>query len=63
MALGVEVVVDGGMDGKETLGCPGRLETLHFSFSSSDGLVRILSPIVHVLPTFVMLGKTKLAER
>ena len=23
MALGVEVVVDGGMDGKETLGCPG----------------------------------------
>jgi hypothetical protein len=46
MALDVECVVDGGVNGQETLGGSGRFETLHLALAPSCRLVRILSPIV-----------------
>ena len=46
MTLDVEVVVDGGVDGEKALRGSGRLEALHFSFSSSDRLMRVLGSIV-----------------
>jgi hypothetical protein len=38
MALDVEVIVDGGMNGQEALGWPGRLEPLHLVLASSHRL-------------------------
>src|SRR5580704_6714581 len=46
MALDVECVVDGGVNGQETLGGSGRFETLHLALAPSCRLMRILSPIV-----------------
>ena len=46
MALNVESVLDGGMDGQEALSGSGRFETLHLARAPSCWLVRILSPIV-----------------
>jgi hypothetical protein len=46
MALDVECVVGGGVNGQETLGGSGRFETLHLALASSCRLMRILSPIV-----------------
>jgi hypothetical protein len=41
MALNVEIVVDGGVNGQEALSRFGRFETLHLALASSDRLVRI----------------------
>jgi hypothetical protein len=46
MALDVESVLDGGMNGQEALGGSGRFETLHLALTPSRRQVRILSPIV-----------------
>ena len=46
MALDVERVVDGGMNGQETLGGSGRFETLHLALAPSRRLMRILGPVV-----------------
>jgi hypothetical protein len=46
MALDVECVVDGGVNGQETLGGSGRFETLHLALAPSCRLMRILGPIV-----------------
>jgi hypothetical protein len=46
MALDVESVLDGGVNGQEALGRSGRFETLHLALAPSCRLVRILSPIV-----------------
>src|SRR6202044_4278363 len=43
MALDVECVVDGGVNGQETLGGSGRFETLHLALAPSCRLMRILS--------------------
>ncbi len=46
MALDVECVVDGGVNGQETLGGSGRFETLHLALAPSCRLMRILGPVV-----------------
>jgi hypothetical protein len=46
VALKVERVVDGSGHIEKTLGRASRLEPLHFSFSSSDDLLRVLGAIV-----------------
>ena len=46
MALDVECVVDGGVNGQETLGGSGRFETLHLALAPSSRLMRILGPVV-----------------
>jgi hypothetical protein len=46
VALDVECVVDGGVNGQETLGGSGRFETLHLALAPSCRLMRILNPIV-----------------
>ncbi len=45
MALDVEGVVDGSMDGQKALRRSRRLEALHSSFALPDRQVRILCPI------------------
>ncbi len=39
VALDVEEIVDGGMDGQKSLGGAGRFEALHLSLSSSNRLM------------------------
>jgi hypothetical protein len=46
VALDVECVVDGGVNGQETLGGSGRFETLHLALAPSCRLMRILGPVV-----------------
>ena len=46
MALDVECVVDGGVNGQETLGGSGRFETLHLALAPSCRLMRILGLVV-----------------
>jgi len=46
MALDVEGIVNGGVNGQESLGRSRRFESLHLAFASSRRLMRILSPIV-----------------
>ena len=53
MALVVEGVVDGPVEGKETLRRPSRFEALHLPFSSTDDLMRILRPVVGSEAAFV----------
>src|SRR5690606_6902698 len=53
MALDVEVVVGGVVHRDEALGGTYRLEPLHLTFSSSEGLVGYLDPLVLVNPLFV----------
>ena len=60
MALDVECVVDGGVNGQEALGRSGRFETLHLAFASSCWLVRILSPIVLAQALFVVSRQSHL---
>ena len=48
VALDVECVVDGGVNGQETLGGSGRFETLHLALAPSCRLMRILGPVVCV---------------
>ena len=53
MALDVEGVLDGGMNGQKALGWSRRFETLHLALTPSCRLVRILSPIVFAQALFV----------
>jgi hypothetical protein len=46
MALDIESVLDGGVNGQEALGWSGRFETPHLALSPSCRLMRTLSPIV-----------------
>lgn len=46
MALEVEGVVDGGIQGDETLGGARRSESLHLAFAATQRLVRDLGPVV-----------------
>ena len=46
MLLDVEIIIDGSVGGEEPLSRSLRLELLLFSFSSSDGQVRVLGPVV-----------------
>jgi hypothetical protein len=46
VTLGVEGVVDGGMNRQKALSWAGRLESLHLELASPHHLVRILSSIV-----------------
>src|ERR1700729_3701528 len=46
VALDVECVVDGGVNGQETLGGSGRFEKLHLALAPSCRLMRILGPVV-----------------
>ena len=50
MLLDVEIIVDGGVCGEEPLSRSLRLELLLFSFSSSDGGVRVFGSIVGAHP-------------
>jgi hypothetical protein len=45
MALDVEGVLDGGVNGQEPLGCSQLLEALHLAHTSSSRLMRILGAI------------------
>jgi len=53
MALDVESVLDGGVNGQEALGGSGRFETLHLALASSHRQVRILGPIVPAQALFM----------
>ena len=46
MSLKIEGVVDGGMDVEKALRRRGRLEPLHLTFSSAQGLMGVLGTIV-----------------
>ena len=46
MALGVEEIVDGGVDGEESLGRLWRFEALHLSLSPSYRLMGVFGSIV-----------------
>jgi len=48
VGLDVECVVDGGVNGQETLGGSGRFETLHLALAPACRLMRILGPVVCV---------------
>src|SRR5215207_4072712 len=63
MALEVEHIVDGGMDGEKTLGRPGGLEALHTSFALSQWLMGILCPVIPPTSCVVAPRKTKFAQR
>jgi len=49
MTLNIEGIVYGGLDVQELFGIARRFETLLFSLSPSDRLVRVLRTIVHTL--------------
>ena len=46
MALVVEGVVDGPVEGEETLRRPGRFEALHLPFSPAHDLMRVLRSVI-----------------
>jgi hypothetical protein len=46
MTLGIEGVVDGGVNGHKALSWSRWFESLHFSFASPNSLMRILNAIV-----------------
>ena len=46
MALNVEGVVDGSMNGEKSLGRSDTFEALYLAFSASGGLMGILRPVV-----------------
>ena len=46
MPLDIKGIVNGGLDVQEALGRTRRFETLLFSFSTPDGLMRILGTII-----------------
>ena len=63
MALDVEGVVDGGVNGKEALGRSRSLEADPRSFPSACGLVRILGSIVEAATGHMSIGHADLSER
>jgi hypothetical protein len=62
VALKIERVVDGGMDAKEALRRPGRLEPLHLALSSAHGLMGILDAIVLSEALLMRAGQPQLSE-
>ena len=56
MALLIEMVADGRMNGGEFLQTSHAAEPLHGSFSSSEWQVRILGPIVHPAARFLLVS-------
>ena len=64
MALDVEGVVDGGMDGEKLLSRSLRFESLLLSLSTSDRQMRILGAIVVAQPARLMaICTTEFIER
>ena len=63
MALLVEMVVDGGMNGGEFLQTSHAAEPLHGPFSSSKRQVRILRPIVQPAARFLLVGVADVLHR
>src|SRR6266852_9571732 len=63
MALNIECVVDGGMQGEEALSRSCGLEPLHLSLASADRLVRNFRPVVLPQASLVVRRQTKLRER
>src|SRR4051794_11597483 len=63
MALEVEGGVGGGMHRDEALGGSRRLEPLHLTFSSAEGLVGHLGPVVLVSPLFMVGAQADFLER
>lgn len=46
MPLGVEVIVDGSVDGSKALGLDLRLEELHLALSPPNTEMRMLDPVI-----------------
>ena len=63
MTLRVEVVVDGGMGGKETLSRYSGFEPLHLSLASSDRLMGVLGPVVLAESLLLACCQAGLAKR
>ena len=64
MTLDVEGVVDGAVGGGEALSLSLGLESLHLPFSSSDGKVGVLDPVVVSQSSgLVAILAAKLAQR
>jgi hypothetical protein len=63
VALQDERVVDRGVQAQKTLGRSGRLEVRHLALSSSDRLMRILSPIVRAQVPLMPGRKTQVSPR
>ncbi len=58
-----EMVVDGGMDRKKTLGGPGRSKPLHRPFSSSDPHMRSFDPVILPLRLVMPGVETQITKR
>jgi hypothetical protein len=63
MALKVEGVVDEGVHAEKPLGGASRLESLHFALASSNGLMRILHPIIFAKPLLMLTGQAQTPKR
>ena len=61
MALDVEVVVDGGMSGKEPLGRAWRSEPAPLPFSAARRLVRDLGAVVRPTTGHMAISHAKIA--
>jgi hypothetical protein len=60
MSLGVEGVLNYGMNGQESLGGSRRLEPLHFSLAPSRRLMRVLGAVVLAQSLFVAGGQSEI---
>jgi hypothetical protein len=58
--LGVEGVLNCGMNGSESFGRSGRLEALNFSLAPSRRLMRVLGAVVLAQSLFVAGGQSQL---
>ena len=63
MALDVERVVNGGVNGQEALGWSGRFEPLHLTLAPSCRLMRILGPIVLARPLLMARRQSYFGHR
>ncbi len=59
----VEVVVDGGVDGRKFLQTSHRPETLHRTFASSKLQVRVLNPVIEPPARLLFFIGAQLSER
>ena len=62
MAFDVEGVVNGGVDGQETLRRSRRFEPLHLALASPDLLMRVLGPVVLPQALLMAYAKAELAS-
>ena len=60
MALDVEGVVGGGVDGQKALGRPRTLETLHLALPPPGRLMRVLCSVVAPSPAFMAMKEPKM---